>query len=469
MKWDAPIVAAGIGLVVGTIGAGGLMASGAPLAGAGAGGVLAAGTISAGWLLYRHLKGLSGEVATLRQTLLDERERNDAFFTELQRRTVESPALVWRAATADIEVLGSLLRDLARTLGDHERRLDAMSGPAAVAPQISSFSAPAASAPPREMVVPETDVELPPHEHLSLAPAPANTAFVMGELRSTLAVALASERLELTLQPVVQLPQRRIAGYEAGLRLKADEGVGEAPDLGRIATVTGMRADLDRALLDRAIQALRVLKARNGDITMRCAVAAASLGDDLVLSLLRGQLATEPDFAPALRLEVHVEELAVLSPDRLADFRRIGMTIGVFSRDLSLDPARLAQLGARHLRLSVRDLQAALSRVSPSATIHPADLPELLARRGIDLIIDGIAGEDEVRELLDYPVSFGQGPLFGVARGVKPDRLRAAEPGGASSAEVKPATAKTAPEQARDNAPPAKPTRPSFRSLLRRA
>jgi cyclic-di-GMP phosphodiesterase, flagellum assembly factor TipF len=453
VEWGASKAALVIGVAVGAVGAGAFVSLGAPLPASAAAGLLAAGAAGGAWLLHRRMNRLSGEITSLRLALAEERDRNDAFFTELQRRTVESPALVWRAATADIEVLGSLLRDLARTLGDHERRLDALfREPEPIAP-LDVTPEPDRPRSPAQEPIPAVTVE--PEQ----APGPEQgTAFVMGELRSTLAVALASERLELTLQPVVQLPQRRIGGYEAGLRLKADDGAGDAPDLGRIASVTGMRADLDRALLDRAIQALRVLKARNGAITMRCAVAATSLGDELVLSLLRGQLSSEPDFAPALILEIAADELPAVAPDRLTEFRRIGLTVGLSAHNLAVDPARLAQLGIRHLRLYSRDFLGALANVSPSASIHPADVPELLGRRGIDLIIDGVSTEEEVRELLDYPIAFGQGALFGAARGVKPDKLRAPDP----------TEAKPAPEPPRESPPP-KPARTSFRSLLRRA
>lgn len=460
MEWTASRAALGVGLAAGAISAGGLAALGAPLAASAAAGLIAASAAAGGMLLDRRIKRLSGEVLTLRHSLAEERERNDAFFTELQRRTVESPALVWRAATADIEVLGSLLRDLARTLGDHERRLDALD---AAGPPWTPGSAvkPAVQEP--KPVAASTSASEPTAAVPATHPPPPTTAFVMGELRSTLAVALASERLELTLQPVARLPQRKVVGYEARLRLKAEEGMGDAPDLGRIAAVTGMRADLDRALLDRAIQALRALKARNPEITVRCAVGASSLGDELVLSLLRGQLGSEPDFAPAFRLEIAAEELGVVQGDKFADFRRMGLTIGLSAHDLSLDPARLAQLGVRHLRVAVPDLFRSLSEVDASAGIHPADVPELLSRRGIDLIVDGVTDEAEVRELLDFPVAFGQGLLFGAARGVKPELLKAPVSG------EKPEAAEKAAAGPPREGPPAKPARTSFRSLLRRA
>jgi len=57
--------------------------------------------------------------------------------------------------------------------------------------------------------------------------------------------------------------------------------------------------------------------------------------------------------------------------------------------------------------------------------IHPADLADLLARFGIDLVAERIESESLVVDLLDYDVRYGQGFLFSVPRPVRAEILQA--------------------------------------------
>ncbi len=56
--------------------------------------------------------------------------------------------------------------------------------------------------------------------------------------------------------------------------------------------------------------------------------------------------------------------------------------------------------------------------------IHPADLADLLARSGIDLVAERIESESMVVDLLDYDVRFGQGFLFSPPRPVRAEALQ---------------------------------------------
>ena len=68
-----------------------------------------------------------------------------------------------------------------------------------------------------------------------------------------------------------------------------------------------------------------------------------------------------------------------------------------------------------------------LSRAAGAhSDIHPADLSDLLARSGIDLIAERIESESMVVDLLDYDVRFGQGFLFSPPRPVRAEALQGA-------------------------------------------
>jgi len=83
--------------------------------------------------------------------------------------------------------------------------------------------------------------------------------------------------------------------------------------------------------------------------------------------------------------------------------------------------SELASRGFRFVKLRANLI---LNRGGVAADIHPGDLPDLLARFGIDLIAEKIESEGSVVDLLDYDVKFGQGFLFSPPRPVRAEALQ---------------------------------------------
>jgi hypothetical protein len=123
----------GAALAGGATGAAVLAIAGAPAMAAGLGGLSLAGCA----IMIVRLMDLRTDRTRLARSvdalqtdiiaLTEQQARSDARMAELERLSIESPALVWRAATADIEVLGRLVSDLARNVAEHEQRLPAAS------------------------------------------------------------------------------------------------------------------------------------------------------------------------------------------------------------------------------------------------------------------------------------------------------------------------------------------------------
>ena len=89
---------------------------------------------------------------------------------------------------------------------------------------------------------------------------------------------------------------------------------------------------------------------------------------------------------------------------------------------LSLDGRTMSERRVRFVKVDAELLLQANGGMA--SDIHPADLSDLLARYGIDLIATRIERESEVVDLIDYDVRFAQGNLFSPPRPVKADILQ---------------------------------------------
>jgi cyclic-di-GMP phosphodiesterase TipF (flagellum assembly factor) len=90
--------------------------------------------------------------------------------------------------------------------------------------------------------------------------------------------------------------------------------------------------------------------------------------------------------------------------------------------DLKVDPRTLSERGIRFIKVA-GDLLLQRGGENTSE-VHPADLADLLARFGIDLVADRIENEALVVDLLDYDVRYGQGFLFSAPRPIRSEILQ---------------------------------------------
>src|SRR5581483_152125 len=88
---------------------------------------------------------------------------------------------------------------------------------------------------------------------------------------ASLGRAIEGSRIDLYLQPVVTLPQRKVRYYEALSRLKAGNGdVVAAADFLNFAEAGGLMPKLDHLTVLRCVQVVRRLLLKNRDIGLFC-------------------------------------------------------------------------------------------------------------------------------------------------------------------------------------------------------
>ncbi len=323
----------------------------------------------------------------------------------------------------EIEELSSLVKHLADSVAAHEAALAGLSGKERIAPA----AAPAAS----HMAANATAaVPMPDPAAVPAAPVAGTIAAFNGLDQAGVVAAINGaidgSRIDLYLQPIVTLPQRKVRYYEALSRLKADNGdLVAAADFLKFAEAGGLMPKLDNLSLLRCVQVVRRLLLKNRDIGLFCNLSPATLTDSGFPRFLEFAEANRA-IAPALVFEFTQGAVRAMGPiehESLAALAERGFRFSMDNlTDLRVEPRELNERGFRFIKAPAALL---LNRVGAASTdIHPADLSDLLGRFGIDLIAERIEAEGAVVDLLDYDVRFGQGFLFSPPRPVRAEALQ---------------------------------------------
>lgn len=236
--------------------------------------------------------------------------------------------------------------------------------------------------------------------------------------------AIAANHIDIYLQPIVTLPQRKVRFYEATMRLRLGDGTVLTDDeFYPAADVGGVAGEVDQLALFRSVQIVRRLSARGRSVGIVCNVSSSAISETGFLKDAAAYLDTHKDLKETLILEFSYPTIMGLGPvdeEFLKSIVDLGFKLSVDGVDsLRIDAPKLADLGVQFLKV---DADLLLQRAgAANADIHPADLAPLLARYGIDLIAAGIHSENAVVDLLDFDAPFAQGDLFSVPRPVRSD------------------------------------------------
>ncbi len=339
---------------------------------------------------------------------------------------------------AEIEELSRLVRQLAESVAQHDIALNNLDADDHKPAQAAVAGAPSPA----------------PAEELPAAPFTATGSKVAAfkgldhdAIVALVRGAIDARRIDLYLQPIVTLPQRKVRYYEAMSRLNAGDGeVVAAADFLPFVEAGALLPKLDNLSVLRCIQVVRRLLLKNREIGLFCNLAAATLTDAGFPQLLEF-LEANRAIAPSLVFEFSQSAVRGMGPiehESLAALAERGFRFSLDNMtDLRVEPRELTARGFRFIKVPAALL---LNRVGgAAANIHPADFSDLLGRFGIDLVAERIESEATVVDLLDYDVRFGQGFLFSPPRAVRAEALQAVpgdgktESAAATSGDAKPA------------------------------
>jgi cyclic-di-GMP phosphodiesterase TipF (flagellum assembly factor) len=232
--------------------------------------------------------------------------------------------------------------------------------------------------------------------------------------------AIRHDRIDMVMQPIVSLPQRKLRHQQAYSRIRNRDGTYLLPHraAGLIARA-GLATTLDNLLLFRCVQLMREMLRRHRSTSVFAGIAMNSLKDGDFMDQFVEFMTLNPELAPRLILELPIDEIrdaseSVRQPlDRLAGLG-IRFCVHGFRYASDLDLGLIGESGQiRFLKLDARTL---LSMVEGPLPLDMRALKQDLDRLAIDLIVDGIDGEPLLVEILDLPIDYGQGRLFGAPR-----------------------------------------------------
>lgn len=232
--------------------------------------------------------------------------------------------------------------------------------------------------------------------------------------------AIRYDRVDMALQPIVSLPQRKLRHFQAFSRIRTDDGAYLLPHhVADLVDRAGLAAPLDNVLLFRCVQMVRETLRRHRAVGFFAHVSTRSLADHAFMAQFVEFMADNPELAPRLVFALPMADLAdALGPlrlpfDRLAE---MGFRFCIDGID-RLDALDLVQVEQFHVRFLKIDARVLLDAVEGDDGIDLRAFKQALDRAAIDLIVDGIDDEATLIEALDLPIDYGQGALFGEPRG----------------------------------------------------
>ncbi len=251
--------------------------------------------------------------------------------------------------------------------------------------------------------------------------------------------ALRENRVDLHLQPIVNLPQRRVCFYEGFTRLRRADGKIIMPTefLGA-AERANLLGVIDNMLLFRCVQIVRRLSERDRRIGVFCNISMASLEDEAFFPPFLEFMRENRDLASALIFELGVRmfnQRSDIATRNMAKLKDLGFRFSLDKGDgLNFDLPELQAVGVKFVKVNGERLLEELTpggerpTSSISRDIAAEDVPAVFVRYGIDLIAEKVESEKSVIDILEFEIPYGQGHVFGAPRPIKGSLLEETAP-----------------------------------------
>jgi cyclic-di-GMP phosphodiesterase TipF (flagellum assembly factor) len=258
-------------------------------------------------------------------------------------------------------------------------------------------------------------------------------------LLDTVRDALEQNRVDLYLQPVVSLPQRRTVFYESFSRLRDETGRVLMPaEYLKVAEPEGLVSAIDNLLLFRCVQIVRRLAKTDRRIGIFCNISLASLGDEVFFPQFLEFLSQNRDLAGALIFELGQDAFAErgsLEARNMAKLADLGFRFSLDKvHELDLDFADLSRADVKFVKIGADVLLDQLLEVDGRMALksmrdlQASDYASLTRRYGVEVIAEKVEAERQVIDILELDIGYGQGHLFGEPRAIRDSVLAETDP-----------------------------------------
>ncbi|MEI6558650.1 MAG: EAL domain-containing protein [Rhodospirillaceae bacterium] len=234
-----------------------------------------------------------------------------------------------------------------------------------------------------------------------------------GAVATLIREALAEDRVEAFLQPIVGLPARKPRFFEVLSRLRRPDGTLVLPDQYlAVAERERLLPAIDDLCLGRATQLIRETDRRQHAIGFFCNVSAATLADPAFVA--RFVAADAQALRSKLVFEVSQHDLAADRAPPLRTLAELAEAGFGFSLDrvgsLEIDVAALVRHHVRYLKLNCAFF------IEPETRSAVMELRRRLEDQPVEVIVEKIETERQLYDLEDLGLELAQGYLFGEPR-----------------------------------------------------
>lgn len=276
-----------------------------------------------------------------------------------------------------------------------------------------------------ELQVTPPPPKAPPQTALEQAMDPKFAHYSDAMILNLLEQAVQNDRIDMFMQPVVSLPQRKTRMIEIFGRIRALKGSYlPAEQYMRLAEKEQLMTTIDNLLLLRCLQLLRSSANNGQEIPYMLNISPDTLNDTGFMGDLVTFLSQNREMAKHLIFELpqnHIDNMTPSLSSILDGLSQLGVRF-------SMDRVRngkfdIHTLKSRHIRFVKFDADWLVKEAAGQGGANRiARLKTQLDSAGIDMIIEKVETEATLRELLDFGIDYGQGWHFG-----KPDLYTAGQ------------------------------------------
>ncbi|MFZ2019349.1 MAG: EAL domain-containing protein [Methyloceanibacter sp.] len=267
-------------------------------------------------------------------------------------------------------------------------------------------------------------------EEETLVRATAEDGPPVGDVLAILNDAVEGGRVDLYLQPIVTLPERKLRYYEGFTRLRTHSDEVVLPrDYLPIAERERLMPIIDNVLLVKSVQLLRRLRSDSRVKGVFCNISVQSLLDPDFFPELVEFMEENSGLSESLVFEVSQPAIVGLTRGELSCFDTLGALGFGFSLDhvgdLDVDFAGLRDRSFRFVKIDAKTFLHDMKE--KGAALPAADMKAYLESFDLKLIVEKVEDEADVGKIIDYGVELGEGYLFGEPKAMSPQLVRELE------------------------------------------